>query len=372
MSPENNSAPLILAVDDTAFNLVMLSNILTDGGYRVMQTSSGEEAIEIADKTPPNLILLDVTMPGMDGYETCQLLKASAETKDIPVIFLSGRTDEEDVVKGLRSGGVDYVGKPFQPSELLHRVRTHLELSTKSAELKHLSQEYRELLQMICHDLTNPLSFIKYVFELEKDQPELFESMKGDIEKAADMSLSIIEMARNLRKITETEGGLSLEAVGLHRAVEESLYMLKQKLDAKNLTLSCKIGKEIQILAEKTAFVNTVMNNLLTNAIKFSHEGAEIVIEASESANSVELTIKDSGIGMSERLLSDLFDISKATHRKGTKGEDGTGYGIPLVKRFVTALGGKIEVTSQQATAEEEQSGTTVRLTLQKPADQTA
>lgn len=358
--------PLILIVDDNNFNLEMLSSVLKEEGYHTLTASSGIEALDSADKKSPDLILLDIIMPQMDGYETCERLRESDKTKNVPIIFLSGRTKEDDVVRGFRAGAVDYVSKPFHPEELLSRVRTHLELGIKTRQLQLASEENKELLQMVCHDLVNPLSFIKYIVDVESEFPDIYEEMKGNIGEAVESGLNIIEMVRRIRKLNEGREVLNMEEVGLKAAVEESIFMLKQKVEEKDLEVTVDIEDKLTVTAEKNSLVSTVLNNIMTNAIKFSHDRSKIIIDARDEDDRIILSIKDKGIGMSEKLLGDIFDINKATNRKGTRGEGGTGYGLPLVLRFITAFGGFINVTSKEDKSGKGNSGTTVELAFRE------
>ena len=150
----------LLIVDDTPANLIMLCTFLNKVGFRVNIAESGEDAIEQINYTIPDLILLDVMMPGMDGFETCQHLKANQKTCDIPVIFMTALSETEDKIKGLKTGAVDYVIKPVQQEELLARVTTHLTLSAQQKILEQQNSELEAFAHTVAHDLKSPLGEI--------------------------------------------------------------------------------------------------------------------------------------------------------------------------------------------------------------------
>ena len=182
----------IVIIDDSSFNRTLIVSLLSEAGYRVMEAADAETGIPLINDSCPDLILLDVTMPGMDGYEACKRLKEDDRTKDIPIIFLTGRTEKEDIVKGFECGAVDYITIPFCREELLSRVRTHIDLSRSRQAMAAIKNDYGQLLQMTCHDLLNPLSHIRFIFEAEDDNPGIFETMKEDVRGAVDNSIDII------------------------------------------------------------------------------------------------------------------------------------------------------------------------------------
>ncbi len=147
---ENKYQPIILIVDDVSINLQVLGNILKKSGYKISAALSGKQALTIIENTKPDLILLDIMMPEMDGFEMCKILKSKPETKDIPIIFLTAKTEKQDVIDGINLGAVDYVTKPFNSTELLARVNNHIELKLSKDELQRVNKE-----------LTNSLAQIK-------------------------------------------------------------------------------------------------------------------------------------------------------------------------------------------------------------------
>lgn len=195
--------PMILVVDDQTENLQLVGQILQENNYRAALTSSGREALNFTSKSRPDLILLDIMMPKMDGFHVCQALKADLSTADIPVIFLTAKTQTEDLVNAFRMGGVDYITKPFNPDELLSRINTHIQLKLskeiilkQNEELIRLNEEKNKYLSVIAHDLRNPVSVI---FGFVKIIQERFASLSAEDLKEY---ISIIRMSsENMEQI---------------------------------------------------------------------------------------------------------------------------------------------------------------------------
>jgi len=266
-------------------------------------------------------------------------------------------------VRGFELGAVDYITKPFNSAELLARVNTHVMLKKMIEINNHISNERKELLHILCHDLTNPIGFVSSVLDMNKENPSMLEQMKENIEKSMLSSLEIIKLVRMIMAIEEEKIDLKTSLFDLRELINESLDMMNIKAKNKNIRFDVDIPEGQKARVEKTSFVNSVINNALTNAMKFSETGGTITIKAKEENGKVVLTVKDNGIGMSENLLHDLFDIKKKTSRKGTAGEAGTGFGMPLMMKFVKNYEGEIRVTSREKSAGEDH-GTEIIMTL--------
>ena len=350
--------PFILIVDDEPKNLQVLGTILSRQRYYFTPATSGAQALKIVEKKLPDLILLDIMMPDMDGYEVCSILKKAPRTKDIPIIFLTAKTETEHIVKGFEMGAVDYVTKPFTPEELLARIKTHLEMIK-------ISNERKELLHILSHDLANTYNPIISGLKMINDY-KTFERMKQSFHTAADNGMRIIRLVREMRALEENKKRLPLDVFPLIEAVNESELLLQRICLEKNIEFVVDMDESLTVYVEYTSFVNSVINNLLTNAIKFSFPGSKILITANAAGEQVVISIRDFGIGISEALIKDLFNMRKTTSRIGTSGETGTGFGMPLVKKFIEIYGGLIEVFSREKTDDEIDHGTEIRLTLER------
>jgi len=194
----NQNIPDILIVDDVAANLKVLGDMLKADGYKVRPVPNGSLALQVAEKEKPDLILLDIMMPDMDGYEVCRRLKEHKTLNDIPVIFISALNDTNDIVKALKTGGVDYITKPFQSEEVSTRIATHLKIRQQNQELqKHLADKDR-FISILAHDLKNPFNallglsdlLLKNIREYDLDRIESFMSI---IHKTAESTYSLLE-----------------------------------------------------------------------------------------------------------------------------------------------------------------------------------
>jgi two-component system sensor histidine kinase/response regulator len=361
MSPQDNR-PTILVVDDTPENLTVAVELLRHE-YHVKVARSGARALEIAAAVPhPDLVLLDIMMPGMDGYAVCGSLKATPDLAHIPVIFLTALSLTEDVIRGFSLGAADYVSKPFRPEELLARVRTHLRIKQAEDVIRRKNDEQREMLHMLCHDLANPFTNIISVLDVAGDDAAAIGEYLPLLRVSARNGIEVIELVRLMRAVEEKP--LPLGPVDLAQVVTESLDMLTSRTREKGVGIAADVPVGIAVLAERVSLGNSVLNNLLTNAIKFSHPGATVELHAVRIHGMVRITVRDHGVGMPPSLVADLFDVRRSTSRPGTAGEQGTGFGMPLARKLVTAYGGTIEVASKEEAEGVDDHGTEVRVTL--------
>ena len=356
----------ILIIDDNPDALEIAKTRLAKECADILCAEGGVAGLEVARREKPDLILLDLDMPDMSGFDVCRAMKADPELCMIPILFLSGSGTAEDKVTGLDLGGVDYVTKPFNPAELLARVNTQLKLKERNDTITRINNEQKEMLHVLCHDLANPVGTAAGLLELAREQPETFEELAGDITVVLNNALQIISLVRKMRALAEGKMVVNLDPVNLSYALDKSMLILKARFEEKSVSLNVKIPENLHVMAEGTSLINSVLNNILTNAVKFSYPGSSVDVTATELDGKVILSVRDQGIGMPERLLDDIFNINKPTSRQGTNGESGTGFGMPLMKRFVNAYGGDIEVRSQDKKTHPDDHGTEVIVTLDK------
>lgn len=353
----------ILIVDDLPENLKLLTELIRDDNYYVRPVTSGQLALTAAQAIPPDLILLDINMPVMDGFEACQKLKSCDKTKHIPIIFLSANHDAANIIKGFKCGAVDYITKPFHTTEVLVRIKTHLDLQFSKNIILQQNHKQHELIHILCHDLLNSVGAIQSILEMKKEGGTLSEEDKLML-MASSNAVEVIDSVRQIKGIDEGKVNIELRLLTLKELIATSRSLLNEKLQQKNIKLLVDVGENLTIVAESVSFINSVLNNLLTNAIKFSFPGSRIIISAKQLEQTIRFSVQDFGIGMPESLKNDIFEVEKITTRKGTNGELGTGFGMPLVKRFVLAYGGEIEINSLEQTDESEEHGTEIILTL--------
>ena len=345
----------ILIVDDNSNNLKVLAGVLKIAGYDFRMAKSGQQALNILEKTSPDLILLDIQMPEMDGFETCLKIKENGNMAKIPIIFLTANTDAESVNRAFKSGGVDFVTKPFNTDELLARIKTHITLKTQSEELVKQNAAKDKFFSIISHDLKNPLANIIGFAELIKDSsneinPEKLELFIGYIHNSALFTLEILEDLLDWARIQRG----SLKSVKNNFNLSNLLFTnieghIPQAL-AKSIYFESNFDKNIFINADEK-MITAVVRNLISNAIKFTPDGGEIVISSKEIVVNhkkvIETQICDNGIGMSYEELNKLFKIEHNFISKGTNNERGTGLGLILSKEFITQNDGNIRVESE-------------------------
>jgi signal transduction histidine kinase len=350
----------ILLVDDITKNLQLLGTILQEYGFQVALAKSGEQALTIADNKPPDLILLDIAMPEMDGYEVCRRLKANPKTKDIPVIFLTAKTESEDIVMGFDVGGVDYVSKPFNPQELIKRVITHLELKRGREELKSLNEELikssdekEKFLSIISHDLRSPFHGLLGIAQIIEENYDKLE--KHDLKEYFDLlNEGLLNQFKFLENILQwgklRRGRIEFEPIvcELNSILESVVNTLKINADHKKI----KIIKNFEISAKAYCdkdLIRELFHNLIANAIKFTNRGGSIQIEINNSMRDYTIVnIIDDGIGISEENISKLFKIDRMFTTNGTNHESGAGLGLLLCKEIVEKHKGEISVQSEK------------------------
>jgi two-component system sensor histidine kinase/response regulator len=364
MSQPNPSRPALLLVDDTPANITILVDLLKHD-YELKVATRGAQALQICEKNPQlDLILLDVMMPEMDGYEVCQKLRANPVTRSIPIIFLTAKTEVDDVVRGFEIGASDYVSKPFRPAELLARVRTHLTIRAQQREIAEKNTEMKEMLHIVCHDVANHFAVINMSLELLAMNPSAGpERYMPRITTAVRNGIGLTGLVRDMRKTEEK--GLQLQPVSLRAAMAEALLIAEGRLQEKAVTVNQQLP-DLKVVAEPCALTNSVFSNVISNAIKFSHQGGSFDLAAHEEKDEVCVSLRDQGIGMPPEVAAHLFDVTKSHSRRGTAGEKGTGFGMPLMKKFVTLFGGRVEVITREAATHPADHGTEFKIWLKR------
>ena len=346
----------ILVVDDNTNNLKVLAGVLKDKGYDFRLAKSGKLALAILEKTKPDLILLDIQMPEMDGFETCKMIKQVEANEKIPIIYLTANTDSESIKKAFNSGGVDYVTKPFNSDELLARIKTHIKLKKQTEELELQNATKDKFFSIISHDLTNPISGIIGFSELLRE--DINDEKFDDLEKFANVIFKsanfTLDLLQNLLEWSRMQIG-SIKSVkdnfNIIELLTSNIEGLSAKIAVKEISIETNFSEELLVYSDKK-MVSTVIRNLLTNALKFTPNGGTITISSEEKLINdikvIETTIKDTGIGISEKNLGKLFKIAQNYKSLGTNNEKGTGLGLILCKEFIDQNNGTIRVESKE------------------------
>lgn len=367
---------LILIVDDVPKNIQLLGKILDHNGYKVVAVTNGDQVMKAATKYNPDLILLDIMMPGKTGFEVCEELKAKPKVSDIPVIFLTARTEEEDVIRGLSLGGVDYITKPFNSGELLARIDAHMSLKKardliieQQEELHELSKTKDKLYSIIAHDLKGALFGITGLTELlqnELDQHDLEDGIKGSVDLIYKSAHSASQILENLLIWTRLQTNLlELDATqfSLSECIEKCIQLYQTQANNKNVQI--KFTPQNTTVYADEQMMSTVFRNLISNAIKFSSSGDSIYVEIIRIGQGYKITVKDEGMGMPKEVIDDIFNPKDRPQREGTSSEKGTGLGLLLCKEFVEMHEGEIMVESEPG------SGTEFSVTFPKKEETT-
>jgi two-component system, sensor histidine kinase and response regulator len=351
----------ILIVDDTPNNLRLLSSMLNKQGYEVRSAISGSVALMAVRTVTLDLILLDINMPKMNGYEVCQRLKADPQTCEIPVIFLSALGEPLDKVQAFQVGGVDYITKPFQVEEVLARVENHLALrqmqiqlqQAKAEALRALEQEQElnrlksEFVSMISHDFRTPLTSIQGFAELLKYggptlTPALRERYFGKIDTAIEHLLYLLDEVLIIGSIEAGKTFYQPVPTDLNQFCHDLCETL-QPSDSHSIQLTCTGCGSVEI---DQILLHRILVNLLSNAIKYSPNQTAIIFNARSSQQEAIFEIIDQGIGIPLENQPHLF---KTFYRCSNVGQvKGTGLGLAVVKKCLDICGGEIELLSQE------------------------
>jgi signal transduction histidine kinase len=349
---------LILAVDDISKNLQVVGTLLRREGYRIVPATSGAQALERVRAETPDLILLDLMMPDMDGLEVCRRLKADALTLPIPVIFLTASNEMEHLVQGFEVGAVDYVTKPFNPPELLARVRTHLELKHArdtiiryGQELSRLNEEKNEFMGIAAHDLRSPLGTIQGFSDLLLEDPEMAREEREDFtRRISDTATRMSEMVQNLLDANRIERGemkLNLAPTELSAPLGGVVEAYRPRAAAKQQSVHLQNeAPPVTVVVDPSVLVQ-VLENLVSNAVKYSPPGKDIFVRLKKMPDAVRCEVQDEGPGLSAEDQKKLFGKFARLSAKPTGGEHATGLGLSIVKKMVEAMNGRVWCESE-------------------------
>lgn len=344
----------ILVVDDKPENLDILITYLDTCGFTISVALNGKEAIELAIEFIPDIILLDVMMPGINGFETCCALKQNDKTKNIPVIFMTALSETIDKVRGFQVGGVDYITKPFHQEEVLARINAHLticqqqkKLEKHNLELLQLNQEKNEFLGIVSHDLKSPLTGILGFAQLLKHYKESFSEVeiKEFVEGVENNVKQMLDLIENLLDVNRLETGrmtFSLGAIDLGVCTFEALYRYRLDAEAKKIRLRFDLPQEKHFVYADGRATRQILDNVISNAIKYSFKEKNIYIDLVAVDEYVRCQIRDEGQGLTAEDKELLFQKFTRLSAKPTGGEHSTGLGLSIVKKLVEAMNGYV------------------------------
>lgn len=361
----------LLIVDDVPANVSVLYDFLSNEGFKVLVAKDGQSAIKRAEYAHPDLILLDVMMPGMDGFETCKILKSKEVTKEIPIIFMTALADTVDKVKGFHLGAADYITKPVQHEEVLARVTNHLnfrklqrQLEEHTKELEKRNIEHKQARQAaemanrakstflanMSHELRTPLNaIIGYGDLLQEEASDMgYDELVPDLDKiqtSAKQLLAIVSDVLDLAKIEAEKTELKVVEFSIAQLIKEVVTVIEPIFKADN-TLKVECPDNIGTMTIDIAKVQQILFNLLSNANKFTKQG-EITLSVWREENVVAFQVADTGIGIAEEELPFIFKPFTQVDNSSTRQYSGTGLGLTLCESYCRLMNGQIEVESE-------------------------
>ncbi len=347
----------ILVVDDVVSNVLLLKILLTNEGFQVCTANNGEECVKMAKSDNPDLILLDVMMPGISGFDTAVILKKDPETAEIPIIFLTALNNPSELVHGFQVGANDFLTKPFNKEELVMRVMHQIQLVAakriiikQNEELKRTISNRDKMYSVIAHDLRSPMASIRMVLNLAVNaiQPEVVGTEIFELlDKANKESEETHNLLDNLLKWTKSQTGrmnVVYQDFDLNDVIPGVVDIFVMIADTKKIRLDYTPCKEKLVVRADNDMLKTVVRNFMSNAIKFSPEGSVIEITAERENNFAKINIRDHGVGIAQERIEELFQKGETTY--GTSGEEGSGLGLQLCADFARKNGGDVRVES--------------------------
>ena len=353
----NRSDYKILIVDDVVSNVLLLKILLTNEKFKVCTANCGNMCIEQAKAEKPDLILLDVMMPDISGFDTAVILKKDPETADIPIIFLTALNNPSDLVHGFQVGANDFLTKPFNKEELVVRVMHQIALVAAKRLIQQQNEELRatisnrdKMYSVIAHDLRSPMASIRMVLNLivtavtpDTVGPELFELL----DKANKESEEVHDLLDNLLKWTKSQTGrlnVVLQDLDLNDIVPGVVDIFEMIALTKKIKLSYQGSQSPIVVNADNDMLKTVVRNFMSNAVKFSPEESTIDIILTMEGDFAKVSVRDHGVGIAPERIEGIFHKGETTY--GTGGEEGSGLGLQLCADFARKMGGDVMVES--------------------------
>lgn len=335
-----NRPAKILVIDDDPEHIRLTTSVLRSFGHRVRSVLNGESALCLMERYHPDLIVIDVHMPGQDGFEVCTHIKSNPEWAEIPVVFSADRWDEADIARGFELGGQDYVIKPFRPSEFAARINAHLRLSKKVRHLKAAYDDLDKFCLRISHDLKSPVNAIKQLAELLCGVPgEEERKVIGMIQYKASQLLDMMDRLLEFSRLCEMP--LQRTDVDLNELYEEAFKELALLHPSRKISLE---KQDLPAVKGDAVMLRIVVLNILSNAFKFTKgtEKAVVTVRAVKKGNRVTVMTRDNGAGFDMKYSGKLFCMFQRLH--SNEEFEGCGVGLAMIKRIITRHGGKVRI----------------------------
>ena len=355
----NRSDYKILIVDDVVSNVLLLKILLSNEKFQVCTANNGLQCIEMTKKEHPDLILLDVMMPDMNGFDTAVVLKKDETTKDIPIIFLTALNTPQDLVHGFQVGASDFLTKPFNKEELVMRVTQQISLvaakriiEKQNAELRATLNNRDKMYSVIAHDLRSPMASIRMVLNLvvaSTSKETVGEELYNLLDQANRESEEVHDLLDNLLKWTKSQTGrlnVVKQELDLHDIIPGVVEIFEAIAQTKNIKLDLQPSQEELKVEADNDMLKTVVRNFLSNAIKFSPADSSIEIIMGREGDFAKVSVRDHGVGIARDRIGSIFHKGETTY--GTGGEEGSGLGLQLCQDFARKNGGDCVVESTE------------------------
>jgi two-component system sensor histidine kinase/response regulator len=360
----------ILVVDDNHLNLIVMKNLFNFQDYEVHFAECGKAALEMARKYLPHLILLDVVMPDISGFEVCRILKQDDNFRDTSVIFITAANNIDFIIRSFEVGGVDFITKPFRKEEILLRIKKHIELKLTAVQLLETTSTLLEirkvqnrLSSVFGNDLRSSVINVKMIFEfmskgiIDPTKDEQYKKNILNLLTSSDQSFSVLG---NLHAWATNESGKlknEPENINLKEAVMSLVNLYQHELQAKKIQLNIRIDSAHFVFADQN-MLKTIIRNLFSNAFKYTPSGGVISFGSSVGTGFVKIALSDTGLGMSQEIVEKVLDQNVLYSTMGLNNETGNGLGLKLCKDYIEKSKGKIRIESTQ------DMGTTIFFTL--------
>jgi two-component system sensor histidine kinase/response regulator len=348
----NGAAARILVVDDQPANIQIIGSILGNQGHEIIPAYDGATALKRLAARTPDLILLDLLMPGMDGLEACRRIKDNSDWKDVPVIFLSAADDKDLIVRALNAGGVDYITKPFNHAELVSRARTQLALKTTRDRLKQVAEDKDELIGILAHDLINYLVGMNMSADLlcrqaAHSKDDRITRLAENIFRTSGQALGFV---KGFLANSKTDHGFTLEptAVNLADFAAAAIERYQEVAGQKKMKIQADFPAEAVIALADFSALGQILDNLISNALKFSPPGKQIFVSVRPAGKYAECVVRDEGPGFTAEDKTRMFRRYGRLSARPTGGEPSTGLGLSIVRKLVLAMNGEIFCESSE------------------------
>lgn len=334
--------PVVLLVDDQPANVRVVGQLLARAGFDVVPALNGQDGLALAAERAPDLVLLDMRMPGLGGFDVLQALQAMPATREVPVIFLTADDERESLTRAFAAGAVDYIVKPFVAEELLGRVRTHIELKQSRDALKRIASDRQQMADTIAHDLRNYFANVLFAADMLRD-PDLPQDTRlrlvDSIRQSGDSGMLFLQAV--LEHQGQEAQGVPLARLDSRALLADVAALLEPQARAKAIAIDLRTPEPVHVLAQQAGAIH-VLQNLLSNAIKYSPPQSEVTLQAIVYGRCGRLSVLDRGPGVTQADRNRLFQRYVRLSAQPTQGESSTGLGLALAKQRARTMGGDL------------------------------